>query len=83
MFPDMNKPSRPNIIDVEASGFGTASYPIEIGLALENGERYCSLIKPLAEWDHWDETAQELHGIKRAHLNKHGKAPSAGLRRTQ
>ncbi len=69
----MNNSFRPNVIDVEASGFGATSYPIEVGIALENGGRYCSLIKPMEGWDHWDETAQELHGIKRSHLMKHGK----------
>lgn len=40
------KPFRPFILDVEASGFGCESYPIEIGLALEKENRYCSLIIP-------------------------------------
>ena len=34
----------PLIIDVEASGFGPTSYPIEIGLALDDGHKYCILV---------------------------------------
>jgi hypothetical protein len=71
-FRDMIKPSRPYIIDVEASGFGSASYPIEIGLALEQGERFCTLIRPPDQWAHWDERAQAVHGISREVLFSHG-----------
>ena len=40
------KLKRPYIIDIEASSLSSNSYPIEIGLALENGERICFLIRP-------------------------------------
>ena len=43
---------RPFIIDVEASGFGSSSYPIEIGVALEYGSRHSALIKPADDWIH-------------------------------
>ncbi|WP_020586166.1 hypothetical protein [Desulfobacter curvatus] len=64
---------RPFIIDVEASGFGCESYPIEIGLALEKENRYCSLIKPADWWTHWDMAAQKIHHIPRDILTQHGK----------
>ncbi|MBI9090827.1 MAG: hypothetical protein JEZ12_16540 [Desulfobacterium sp.] len=63
---------RPYIIDVEASGFGQHSYPIEIGLALEQGERYCSLLSPAPEWTHWDETAEKIHCVTRECLALNG-----------
>jgi len=63
----------PNIIDVEASGFGGASYPIEIGVVLDNGERYCSLITPAQAWTFWKEEAEQVHHISREMLYKHGK----------
>jgi len=63
----------PNIIDVEASGFGSYSYPIEIGVILDNGDRYCSLIEPAADWDYWDDGAEKVHHISRETLCKHGK----------
>ncbi len=64
---------RPFIVDVEASGFGYESYPIEIGLALEGENRYCSLISPADRWVHWDMAAQATHHISREILIRHGK----------
>lgn len=63
----------PTIIDVEASGFGASSYPIEVGVIKASGERYCSLIKPLDSWTHWDEQAQQLHGLSRTTLLAKGR----------
>jgi len=62
----------PNIIDIEASGLSRESYPIEVGLALANGERYCQLIKPARDWTYWDKQAETVHGISRNYLNHHG-----------
>jgi len=64
----------PAILDVEASGFGRGSYPIEVGFVAPDGGLFCSLIKPLPEWQHWDESAQALHGITRELLIQHGRA---------
>jgi hypothetical protein len=36
----------PDIIDVEASGSGPRSYPIEVGIATATGLRYSTLILP-------------------------------------
>ncbi|WP_235594800.1 3'-5' exonuclease [Paraglaciecola hydrolytica] len=63
----------PIIIDIEASGFGAHSYPIEVGVVKANGERFCSLIKPQADWTHWDDFAQSLHGISPELLAKKGR----------
>ncbi len=64
----------PYIIDVEASGLGSNSYPIEIGLALQPGQRYCTLISPAGHWDHWDKQAECVHGIGRQTLIQSGRA---------
>lgn len=64
----MFKPKHPYIIDIEASGLGANSYPIEVGLALEPGRRYCTLIRPVDHWDHWDEQAESIHKISRNNL---------------
>jgi len=63
----------PAIIDIEASGFGPHSYPIEVGVVLEDGEKYCSLLAPAEGWTHWDPCAEEVHHISRTILEKHGK----------
>jgi hypothetical protein len=70
----MSTPTRPNIIDVEASGFGGMSYPIEVGVALDDGSKYCALISPASGWEHWDASAESVHRIARDILQTHGKA---------
>ena len=65
----------PTILDVEASGFGRGSYPIEIGFVDSAGSMFCCLIQPEADWLHWDASAEALHGITREILQRHGKPP--------
>jgi len=69
----MGHVDRPFIIDVEASGFGSASYPIEIGIALNDGNKFCTLILPAPDWTHWDEEAEKVHQISRDMLETQGK----------
>lgn len=63
----------PNIIDIEASGFGYESYPIEIGVILNTGEKYCSLIKPSSNWVFWSLDAENTHHISKELLQDSGK----------
>ena len=64
---------RPIIVDVEASGFGGQSYPIEVGVAMDDETKFCSLIAPAPDWKHWDGEAEKLHGITREVLDSHGR----------
>lgn len=64
---------RPNVIDFEASGFGVDSYPIEVGVVLADGQKYCALIKPAQSWRFWDGEAERIHGLSRELLVAHGK----------
>lgn len=66
----------PAILDIEASGFGQGSYPIEIGVAADNGEQYSWLIRPEHDWTHWSLEAESLHGISREQLLSEGLKPS-------
>jgi len=66
---------RPQIIDIEASGFGADSYPIEVGVVLSNGLRFSRTIRPLPDWTHWDPAAESLHGISRRELARDGHCP--------
>ena len=66
---------RPLVIDIEASGFGRGSYPIEVGVALGGGETKCIIIRPEPEWQHWDPQAELLHGLSREILIRHGCSP--------
>lgn len=63
----------PNIIDIEASGFGGESYPIEIGLVLSNGVTFCTLVLPYEGWVHWNKEAEQVHNISRETLKAYGK----------
>lgn len=63
----------PSILDIEASGFGLDSYPIEVGVILGDGRKYCSLVRPEPDWTHWDPQAQAMHGISRETLLAHGR----------
>lgn len=65
----------PTILDLEASGFGRGSYPIEVGFVEASGIPFCSLIRPAPGWQHWDEGAEALHGISRELLARHGREP--------
>jgi len=69
-----NKLSRNNpiILDIEASGFGNGSYPIEVGFALPDKSTHCYLVKPEPDWNHWNIGAEEVHGIKREILLEKG-----------
>lgn len=58
-------PAPPAVLDVEASGFGRRSYPIEVGYVLPDGEVFCTLIRPEPDWTHWDPQAEHLHHIPR------------------
>ncbi len=64
----------PAVIDVEASGFGPGSYPIEVGMVLPNGKTHCYLIRPAPGWTHWDPVAEAVHGIRREILQARGVA---------
>jgi hypothetical protein len=69
----MEQGMTPIIIDVEASGFGKGSYPVEVGVVLPDGSRHCYLITPARTWNFWDAEAEEIHGISRELLLTHGR----------
>lgn len=64
----------PVILDVESSGFGRGSYPIEVGVALDDGQTHCMIIRPHSSWQHWDAAAENLHGISREVIEKNGRS---------
>jgi DNA polymerase III epsilon subunit-like protein len=62
----------PCVLDIEASGFGRHSYPIEVGYVLPSGQARCMLVRPTEDWTHWDAAAEGVHGISRDTLLNHG-----------
>jgi DNA polymerase III epsilon subunit-like protein len=73
-------PTPPPVIDVEASGFGSGSFPIEVGWVLGDGRARCTLVRPQPEWTHWDTRAERVHGIARRVLHTHGRSAAAVAR---
>ena len=61
------------VIDIEASGFGARSYPIEVGYVRPDGRAFCTLVRPRRHWTHWDAAAERVHGIARETLLRHGR----------
>jgi len=41
---------------------------------LPDGRAYCSLIRPEPDWQHWEPSAETVHGIRRDVLREHGKS---------
>ena len=68
----------PCFLEFEASGLDKNSYPIEVAWSLPSGEVKCYLIKPTRNWVKdavWDKTAENLHGISFASLEREGHDP--------
>lgn len=59
-------------LDFEASSLSDDSYPIEVGWVFEDGRTEAHLIRPAPGWLDWDDDAEGLHGISRAHLEAEG-----------
>ena len=71
-------------IDIEASGLGADSYPIEVAWKREDGAAQDSfLLNPeyVYGWDDWDEIAEDLHGISQAQLHEKGLRPDDACHR--
>ena len=67
----------PCFLDVEASGFGDTSYPIEIAWSNEVGDIQRYLINPasVANWVSWNPDSEKIHGIDRPRLERNGWDP--------
>lgn len=72
----MPLPDVPCVLDIEASGFGRSSYPIEVGWVLPDGRSRCTLVRPVPAWTHWDAEAERVHRITRETLLAHGRQPA-------
>ena len=65
---------KPIVINVEASGKQAGAYPVEVGVVMEDGGSYCVLVKPEADWTHWESEAEECHGLNRELLFRCGQS---------
>lgn len=64
-------------IDLEASGLGDRSWPIEVGWAVGYADPHARLIRPFSDWpmSAWDPKAEALHGISVEMLQTQGDDP--------
>jgi DNA polymerase III alpha subunit (gram-positive type) len=63
------------MLDVEASGLGHSSYPVEVAFASSTGAQANFLIKPTTDWlekGEWDKSAEKLHGLSQQQLLQKG-----------
>ncbi len=84
-MPAMSAPPHLAFIDLEASGLGPFSWPIEVGWALEEGVTDAVLISPAPSWsmDAWDPRAERLHGISPRVLSDLGLDPAEACERIE
>jgi len=63
-------------LDIEASGLGPSSFPLEVGWAFLDGPSGSRLIKPASGWNYPDRDplADELHGITWQQIDTEGLA---------
>lgn len=69
-------PRRPPIIidnDIEASGFGSGSDPIGVGVIMDDRLKCHSLIQLRQDWTHWRTGAEKVHGISLEILLAHSR----------
>jgi len=73
----MSNVGYPCFLDVEATGFGPESYPIEIAWSDQDGEIHRYLIDPtpVPTWTSWSAEAEGVHGIDRERLARNGWPP--------
>ena len=71
-------------VDLEASGLGRESYPIEVGWSVDDEQEPASfLVRPATSWrfDDFTEAAQAIHNILYERLISHGIAVETACRR--
>lgn len=69
----MTTSNAPAFIDFEASSLDLiASYPIEVGICMPDGELHSWLIQPHVLWLDWSDTAEQVHGISLETLKQEG-----------
>jgi len=68
-------------VDFEASSLRKNGFPIEVGWVFEDGGSEGHLIRPAPGWSDWDASAEAIHGLARARLEREGTPHDAVARR--
>lgn len=61
-----------NIIDFEASSLSGRSYPIQVGVVMNDGREYMAYIKPISKWIDWNPLSEKIHNISRDYIESYG-----------
>lgn len=61
------------VLSVKSSGLSDDSYPISLGIAGQDSLALSWLIYPLEDWNHWDDSSEEAHGITKTKLFSEGR----------
>jgi hypothetical protein len=59
-------------VDFEASSLRKNGFPVEVGWVFEDGASEGHLIRPAPGWTDWDASAEAIHHLSRAHLERDG-----------
>ncbi|HBS42270.1 MAG TPA: hypothetical protein DEA26_06295 [Oceanospirillales bacterium] len=73
-------PSYPHFIAIDASSREESAFPVAIAWSLENGTIKTALIQPEDDWDDWDYSLEDLHGISQHTLYQLGETPWSVIR---
>lgn len=58
----------PIILDFEASGLASESYPIQVAILIDGDQCFDWFIQPMSDWDYWDLNAEAIHGYSRPYI---------------
>lgn len=70
----------PQFIAIDASSFEEWAHPVAIAWSLADGQIKTTLIAPDDDWDDWDISLQDLHGITPETLYQRGETPWSVIR---
>ena len=73
-------PSYPHFIAIDASSREESAVPVAIAWSLEDGSIKTVLIQPEDDWDDWDYSLEDLHGISQHTLYQLGETPWSVVR---
>lgn len=72
--------SYPQFIAIDGSSFEDYAHPVAIAWSLPNGQIKTTLVAPEDDWDDWDISLQDLHGINPDTLHQRGETAWSVIR---
>lgn len=69
---DETSPNYPQFIAIDASSFEETAHPVAIAWSMNDGQIKTTLIQPEDDWQDWDISLQDIHGISQDTLYQRG-----------